>query len=47
MEAKSDGTKCMFMPRETNVGKYHKINVANKSFEIVVNFECLVTTLTN
>jgi hypothetical protein len=47
MEAKADGTKVMFTPRETNVRKYHKINVANKSFAVVANFKCLVTTLTN
>jgi len=27
--AKADGTKCMFMSRETNVGKYHKVHVVN------------------
>jgi hypothetical protein len=28
-KAKADGTKCMFMYRETKAGKYHKIHVVN------------------
>jgi len=47
LEAKADRTKCVFMSRERNAGKYRKINAANKFSESVANFEYFVTTLTS
>jgi hypothetical protein len=38
-------TKCMLMSRSQRIGQKHSIKVANRSFEVVANFEYLGTTL--
>jgi len=37
----------MFMSHEKHAGQYHNIRMWTKSFEIVEQFKCMETTLTN
>jgi hypothetical protein len=40
-------TKCILMSRSQNIGQNHSIKRANRSFEDVVRFKYLGTTLTD
>ena len=46
LEVNADKTKYMVMPRDQNAGRSHSIKTGNTSFERVVEFKCLGTTLT-
>jgi len=47
LETNADKTKYMFMHRDQNTGRSHKINTDNQSFEMVEQFKYLGKTLTN
>jgi hypothetical protein len=47
LEGNSEETKYMLLSRQQNSGYYHDINVANRSFENVVQFKYLRTTVTD
>jgi len=46
LEVNADKTKYMVMSRDQNAGRSHSIKNGNTSFERVVEFKCLGTTLT-
>jgi hypothetical protein len=37
----------MFLSRRQNAGQNHDIKIANRSFQIVAQFKCFGTTVTN
>jgi hypothetical protein len=47
LEVNADKTKYIFMSRDQNAGRSHRINTDNSSFEGVEEFQYLGTTLTN
>jgi len=47
VEVNADKTKYMFMSRDQDAGRSHSINIDNNSFEMMEEFVCLGTTLTN
>ena len=47
LEVNADETKCLAMSRDQNAGQSHGIKSDNSSFERVVEFKYLGTTITN
>ena len=47
LEVNADKTKYMVMSRDQNAGRSHNMKTDNSSFEMVEEFKCLGTTLTN
>ena len=47
LEGNADKTKYMVMSRDQNAGRIHSIKNDNSAFEMVEEFKCLGTTLTN
>jgi hypothetical protein len=47
LDVNEEKTKYMLLSRHQNVGQNHDINIANRSFENVVQFKYLGTTATN
>jgi hypothetical protein len=47
LEVNADKTKYMVMSRDQNAGRSHNMKIDNRSFEMVVEFKSLGTTLTN
>jgi hypothetical protein len=47
LEVNADKTKYMVMSRDQNAGQNHNIRIDNNSFERVIQFKYLGTTLTN
>jgi len=47
LEVNAAMTKYMVMPRDQNAGRNLNMKIENRSFERVVEFKCLGTTLTN
>jgi hypothetical protein len=47
LELNTEKTKYMILSFHQNVGKHHNLLIANKSFENVVKFKYLGTTVTN
>jgi len=45
LEVKADKTKYMVMFRDQNAGRYHNINLDNRSFRRVEEFKYLGTTV--
>jgi hypothetical protein len=45
LEVNSEKTKCMLVSRSQKIGQKHSIKIANRSFEDVVKFKYLKTTL--
>ena len=47
LEGNADKTKYMGMSRDQDAGQSHNMKIDNRSFEMVEEFQCLGTTLTN
>jgi len=47
LEVSADKTKYMVMSRDQNAGRNHSLRIDNSTFERVVEFKYLGTTLTN
>ena len=47
LEVNADKTKYMIMSRDQNAGRYHSVNIDNRSIESLEEFKYLGTTLTN